>query len=269
MIVASAQPTYALNGNNHNEDQSRGRPLPSRVISIHKDPPAMSELETLDNVTFHLIEVATGRVTDRIVFIKEYIQLGGHAGISMNGFNLAILCLYHQQIRIFHVTKKGVFVENGIIGSQLDMDEEMFQLRFRRSHGMHSTSTPSENESPGGIMSGIKYKLFSYLHGQALSKDSPNHALRLLYYNWQQLQKMVMQRMQYMGRARFLIKFGFEEAISSRGRSMSDVGLQQSAFYLVYDADSKKVTAFHRSTDPVSDFQFHSKLHLYILLGAL
>ena len=108
----------------------------SNSISTLQDPNhvprtyahSLNSLSSLDEIRFHVIDLLSGKVTDRIKFSQDYILLSNHAGVSMNGRNLAIVSLQHQLVRVYTITLDGKFILKGIIGHVLFPDEELAPL---------------------------------------------------------------------------------------------------------------------------------------------
>jgi hypothetical protein len=197
------------------------------------NPHVLQGLSSLDEVRIHLIEVTTGRITDRLKYSNDYILLSNHTGVAMNGRRLGILSLQKQSFRVYYIDDAGRFIPDGIIGAALYEDD----VRHLRN-GNEST----------GLLLGIRQRLFSFLYRRALTLPNPTLAVRLVYNNWELLEGLCMSRVQFLDRNHVLIKLTCPESLSVRSRASSDNGLQSTAFYIVYSLLDTQIKSFHRST---------------------
>lgn len=222
MVVASAE--SSINNMNVNEP-----------LAPNANPHSLTGLSSLDEVRFHLIDPATGKVLDRLKFSQDYILLSNHAGVSVNGgHRLGILSLQNQMIRIYEISAKGKFVLEALVGYKLSLDDEV-----------------SEVTADHRPLMGIKQCLFSHLFRRTVnSKDPREHfkAMRIIYSNWEILESLCMSRFQFLDSKHLLIKLVCPEALSIRSRSSADNGLQQTAFFVVYSLETRQLLSFHRST---------------------
>ncbi len=253
----SAAAATAAAGHNHASSARRHRRMDNR--SSHSLPVAMSSCE---NVTLHVVATATGIECDRITFPNDHILLANHGGVSMNGRRLAVLSLQHQVIRIFYITAKGRLVLDGVVGDSLHGDDELL-VGARASGACPASSTcpAGGGEASPPPLVGLKQRLFAFLHQQAAmqpSSDSPPEggtrqaALRSLYFNWHTIEALCMVRFQFLDSTRLLIKLACPESLFPRSQSLSDEGLHQTAFFLIYSLASKSILSFHRSTSKAS-----------------
>lgn len=219
MILATARTAYNTN------------PIvPSvyaRDVSNRNNAYTLSSIENLDTITFHLVDCKSGTVTDRISFAHDYILLASHACVSMNGANLAILSIRHQVIRQFYIDSKGFFVPNGQVGAQVHQDEEIYSASF---------GIDIHRKRDSNMLYDLKQRIFSYLYRSANDEkktaQEKQKASSLLFYHWPELQKLIIQRMQYLDCDHFLLKLGFEEAITARGRSVHLFSQLKSSFLI-------------------------------------
>ena len=244
LIVASAD--SSSNSSGTNGDASNLAEGPPRPRPPGRNPHSLPEPSSLDDVQFHVVQVATGRITERLKFSRDYILLANHTGVAMNGRRLAILSLQNQEIRIYTITPEGKLGLTAIVGSQLRLDDDREFAERTESSTLPPTTVPS----PPPLL-GIKQRLFSYLYRQAqFDARGPAAAQRIIYSNWDLLESLCISRCQFLDPTHLLIRFVAPDSLALRSRGLSDGGMNCTVFYVLYSLDTTEILAIHRSTSP-------------------
>lgn len=202
---------------------------------------SLTALSSLDEIRFHLVDIEAGRVVDRLKFSRDYILLSNHAGVSMCGYQLAIVSLQNQMIRTYKV-EGGQFCLTNILGHVLHTDEELGAFAPSEDPLVDETTQHSRP------LLGIRQRLFAFLYRRALEQPRPMYAVRLIYTNWQILETLCMARAQFLDSKHLLIRLCCPESLGSRTRASTDGGLQSTAFFIVYNLVDTQIKSFHRST---------------------
>lgn len=66
-------------------------------------PDALDCLPLLDNITFYIIEIETGRLTCSKVYNNDYIYLNNMAGVHLYGEILGIVSVKNQCIYLLNI----------------------------------------------------------------------------------------------------------------------------------------------------------------------
>ncbi|KAJ3282010.1 acid phosphatase det1 [Borealophlyctis nickersoniae] len=137
MIVASAV-------------QSTGTPEDGR-----RYPNSLRCINSLDDVTFWILDLATGRISDKRTFKNDYIYLTNHAGVHLFGQILGITSVQNQAIYLLHVKDSGQFVDLRTVGWFNYEDDELVLGRYREAEEQHQRKrrrleSSSEHESTTG-----------------------------------------------------------------------------------------------------------------------
>ena len=62
----------------------------------------------LENVTFHVVELASGRVTHRTRFRRDFIQLVHHSGVYLYKDLFAVLSIQNQAVHVFQLKVRAL-----------------------------------------------------------------------------------------------------------------------------------------------------------------
>jgi len=57
----------------------------------------------LENITFHVVELASGRITHRSRFRRDFIQLVHHSGVYLYKDLFAVLSIQNQAVHVFQL----------------------------------------------------------------------------------------------------------------------------------------------------------------------
>jgi len=247
--------------------------LPRDSSASHGNSPELR----CENYTFYLVRLEDGQELDRLTFTDDFIFLPHHAGVSLYEDMFAVLSIQHQTIHIFQIKPSGKFVplhhvgqycfdDDALVVAQQQEEEERFMRENAaatadptpvhtaplvlpvppaatastaplRATISRSTST-STREYPTGPMSGLKQRLLSFLHQQALHSPDPATAMRSFFMCFEQYSNLMLWKMQLLDDQHVLIKFGSFDAIVG-GRAM-DSGLHN-ALFVVYNTQTTEI----------------------------
>ncbi|CAG8513204.1 6469_t:CDS:2 [Acaulospora colombiana] len=94
-------------------------------------PCSLNCIPNFDDITFYLVEIATGKVCDSRTYKNEYIHLSYHSGVSLAGNLFSIMSIQNQTIRILHIKEDGRFIDVQDIGWLSYDDDELVLARYR------------------------------------------------------------------------------------------------------------------------------------------
>ncbi|KAK6099842.1 acid phosphatase det1 [Batrachochytrium dendrobatidis] len=106
MILSSAVPS----GNTVEE----GRRFPSSLDCIRN----------LDHITFWVMDIHTGEVTDKMTFKNDYIYLTNHAGVHLHQNLLGITSVQNQCVYILKLLDAGKLIHINTVGYYTQKDDE-------------------------------------------------------------------------------------------------------------------------------------------------
>ncbi|KAI9204104.1 De-etiolated protein 1 Det1-domain-containing protein [Polychytrium aggregatum] len=171
-------------------------------------PNSMRGMQALDNVTFWIICIKTGEITDRRIYKDDHIYLQNHSGVHLNGNLLGIVSVPHQSIYIVHITPSGKFIDVRTIGWLNSEDDELhlqkhwdaeekFQRKQYESESAHSLdylldsggSSPVTQPPPVQFSRGGRYHGDAFdpnLHQVPVSSASDPSRFNILSRIWSQ-----------------------------------------------------------------------------------
>ncbi|KAF9123884.1 acid phosphatase det1 [Mortierella sp. 14UC] len=100
-------------------------------------PCALNCISNLDTVVFYVIELATGKITDKREFSREYIMIAHHYGVSLYDSLFAVMLIKSQAIQIIHVKNNGKLVDMHRIGWFNHEDDEWVLAQYRDFNGQY------------------------------------------------------------------------------------------------------------------------------------
>jgi de-etiolated-1 len=235
----------------------------------------------LEDLSFHLVSIADGKVHDKKVFKNDYINLPQHNGVYLYNDLFAVLSLQNQKIHVFQI-KEGQFVEIRQIGPHCFEDDELLLNVQRETEvqylntlktlksGASSSSTatpfsplhptinsPTPVTSVGAligltqpeparnrVLGGLQQRILGFLYNRARAAPDPTQAIRTFYFQFEQYTSLVMWRMQFLDDFHLLIKFGSNEAPTPKSAEANN----QTAFFVVYNMVTTEVVAVYQNT---------------------
>lgn len=218
MILASALPSPSLS-----------------IESISRMPSSLASIPSLDNVTFHVIHIETGKIVFTKTFEADYIYLSHHSGVNLYGPYLAITSIQHQCIQLFFIKDSGEWISIGSIGSYLHADDE-YLIGIERNE-LVQTSQDASIDTRVNMVHGIKQRILSYLYRVAANSPTSKNDLRQYYASYSRLNSLIMWKSQFLDIEHMLIKFGSPDYIIGRNSDQAS----QVAFFVVYHIPSTKV----------------------------
>ncbi|KAI8819208.1 De-etiolated protein 1 Det1-domain-containing protein [Fimicolochytrium jonesii] len=103
-----------------------------------QSPATLSGLSILEDVTFWILDVETGKVTDFRRLCAEYIMLKNHAGVHLRRDTLGIVSVKHQCIYLLHIKDNGKFGGIRNIGWYVNETDEILQAKYRNAEQQHT-----------------------------------------------------------------------------------------------------------------------------------
>ncbi|CAG8539141.1 8929_t:CDS:10 [Acaulospora morrowiae] len=94
-------------------------------------PCSLNCIPNFDDITFYLVELATGKTCDTRTYKNECIHLLYHSGVSLMGNLFSIMSIQNQTIRILHIKDDGRFIDVQDVGWLSYDDDELVLARYR------------------------------------------------------------------------------------------------------------------------------------------
>jgi de-etiolated-1 len=196
--------------------------LPTSFNESIQNPSSLTLIPSLDDVTFHVLEIESGKVVHKTCFRSDYIYLSHHSGVHLHGPYLAITSIQHQCIRIYLINDSGEFVFINSVGSYLYHDDE-YLLGTTNSH----------------LVLGIKHRILAHLFRIAHGSRESQSGLRQFYLEFERIRSLVMWKSQLLDTDHLLIKFGSPDYIIGRQSDQSS----QISYHVVYNMKTTQVLA--------------------------
>ena len=240
----------------------------------------MDCLPALDDVTFWVIELSSGKITDKKTLYGDCVFLSHHAGVHLFENYFAVTSVQNQCIYIYQIRPNGTLVPGMNLGWMTLPDDEMVlnkrqadnttgvsfttSLRFQTIPEINflgsqleprlaaispvSPRTSVEIVEPNLVdkkefknLSGLKQRIMSFLFKRAHSSNDPN-AISHFYLTFDYFAKLVMWRMQFLDSDNIMIKYGNISTIQGRTEAST-----YTAFYVFYCLSTTQVTAVHEN----------------------
>jgi hypothetical protein len=192
-------------------------------------PDSLNLSMLLDDITFHIIDVASGITTDKRTFNSDHIYLNNHAGVHLFENKLGIVSVKTQSIHFLNVSDSGHFEYLFNVGYYCRPDDELLLSQQKASEQKYRdlvlqstiplTQTPrtyliSLSSSEGSEsfntdklpFSGLKQRIMSYLYNEALSQGTV-YAMNHFYITFDYFESLTMCRMQFIDSDKIIIKY--------------------------------------------------------------
>ncbi|KAJ3309292.1 hypothetical protein HDU76_003659, partial [Blyttiomyces sp. JEL0837] len=129
--------------------------LPSSgQVSAQKYPHSLNVFKTLDDITFWLINLETGMVSDKLAFPTDYIILNQHGGVQLYDDILAITSVQNQTIHFIHVKSSGRFIPSRNVGWHNNDDDELPLANYRHREEKYQQEFMAAVESEISTLAG-------------------------------------------------------------------------------------------------------------------
>ncbi|TPX72402.1 hypothetical protein SpCBS45565_g00512 [Spizellomyces sp. 'palustris'] len=112
--------------------------VPSGFPRPLHNPSSLKNIFLLDDITFWVLDIEKGQVTDKRVFMHDYIFLSNHAGVHLYDNMLGIASVQNQSIYILHIKDSGILLDVRTIGYLNNEDDELVLARYRLAEQMYS-----------------------------------------------------------------------------------------------------------------------------------
>ncbi|KAJ3311437.1 acid phosphatase det1 [Boothiomyces sp. JEL0838] len=239
---------------------------------VKKYPNSLSCITPLDDITFHVVEIETGRVCDYIQFPSDYIYLANHSGCHLFNDYLGITSVQNQCVYIYVIKPDGKFVHVLDLGWHCNPDDQLVlddQFRKELQHAEIDFQTrilindPHQVPSDAGYsylfnstvsieipvtenknipLPGLVQKTMAYLYRKAVELNTLSH----FYQSFSYFSSLVMWRMQFISESLIMIKLGSINNICGR----SNENVAYTAFFVFYCLESKQVVGVYENSSP-------------------
>ena len=228
--------------------------VPSTSSSSHRNPESLICLPALDDVTFWILELTSGKITEKKTLYGDCIFLSHHAGVHLYQNYFAVTSVQNQCIYIYQVRSNGTLVPGMNLGWMTMPDDEMVLNLSPKLEGPpdfsfvssvqfnHSVIDRIPNDanlsgsSESKLLSGLKQRMMSFLFKRARNSSDRNSILHF-YLTFDFFASLVMWRMQFLDSDNIMIKYGNISNIQGRSESGTYI-----AFYVFYCLSTTQVT---------------------------
>ncbi|KAJ3268835.1 acid phosphatase det1 [Terramyces sp. JEL0728] len=239
---------------------------------VKKYPNSLSCITPLDDITFYVVEIETGRICDQKLFTSDYIYLSNHSGCHLYNDYFAITSVQNQCVYIYLIKPDGKFVPVLDLGWHCNADDQLvlddqfrkemlhteldFQTRIliNDSHQVPSDAAYSYlfnssvsieipvTENRNIPLPGLVQKTMTFLYHKALETNTLDH----FYQSFTYFSNLVMWRMQFIKESLIMIKLGSINNICSRSNDI----VAYTAFFVFYCLDTKQVQGVYENSSP-------------------
>lgn len=109
-----------------------GGPTDSDADAATDNVPGVANLPKLAKFTLSLVDIDTGKITDRWNLVDDFVMLDGHGGVHMYGNLLLVLSLRNQVLHVLKIHEStGRFISQGQVGSSCRQDDHMEIARVK------------------------------------------------------------------------------------------------------------------------------------------
>ena len=206
----------------------------SAVPTFGSTPNSLNCIDSLDDVTFWIVDIETGEISDQKTLSNEYIYLTNHAGVHLYKDTLAVTSIQHQSLYLIHISQDGKFGEKKTVGYHNNEDDETYLescrnriiqefeqrplKRSRRSNpeNIYHLTAPDASYAPfvyknqeivDNAYSGIKQRMMSFLYKRARESDDRNE-LNHFSLTFDLFANLVMWRSHLLNDDEIMFKFG-------------------------------------------------------------
>lgn len=217
--------------------------------------PAGSRMQ-MRNYTFHIVDLVEGKVTDRLMFNVDYIDIDHSHGIYLYKNIFSVLSVLHQTIHIYQIDSAGKFILVRNVGRFCYEDDEYLMRQvarlFPKALPRHQAVSPCRETS----FNALKHRLLVFLFNRAKRQSSFSNSVMPLtdyYRNFNQIVSLRMWKMQFLDEHHVLIKYEQEETLT-RDITRDSSRVKHINLFAVYN---------WKSTEVVNVFPQHSEQLLY------
>lgn len=193
--------------------------------------PSTPQRSPLEDFSLYLIDLRTGRVTDRIHFKVDKIYLSHNQGLYLYNNTLAIMSVQHQTIHIYELYD-GRFVQHLHIGRFCSHNDQL----------LYEHVYPAERPFREATINMLKHRVLTFLYRQAHAAGAA--ALRRFYQYFDAYQALRMWKMQLLDDAHLLIKYATEDVVIMKAAEPNN----QPSYFVVYHIWDARVLAMYDNT---------------------
>lgn len=165
-----------------------------RPTASPEHPRMVSGFGHVDDISFFLVDIDSGKVADSIKLANDYVMLAHHAGVALCGSRFGVLSVRHQVIRLFRI-HRGRFIADRQIGHSLHPDDP---LRIPGFLG--------ERDNEHRRWDGFHQKLQAFLYAQI-----PSNRTLYLHRHRESIDGLHFWKFQFIDEHHVLIRLGSPE----------------------------------------------------------
>ncbi|XP_048191437.1 DET1 homolog [Perognathus longimembris pacificus] len=203
---------------------------------------ASHPLFPIENYSLYIIDLRTGRLCDKRIFLCDKVILTNNQGLYLYKNTLAILSLLHQNIHIFQVTPDGTFIDLRTIGRFCYEDDLLtVSAVFPETHQSRHANLISLYRDT--FIDCLKHRMLVYLWRQT-ERCGNSIAKRSFFRYFDQMLKLHMCQLQLLDENHLLIKY------TENFLELDVIDASQASVFVVYNMVSTEVMAvFENSSD--------------------
>lgn len=133
-------------------------------------PDSLTDLQHLDDITFWVIEVSTGKVCDKLKFCCDFMYLTHHSCAHQFENLLGITSVRNQCVHFYEITESGKLIPGLVLGWNCFDDDELLIAECTEKSSRHSVRSGVLEQNP--VLSVLKHRIMSYLFRRAKADGS-------------------------------------------------------------------------------------------------
>ncbi|KAI8913334.1 De-etiolated protein 1 Det1-domain-containing protein [Gorgonomyces haynaldii] len=196
-------------------------------------PGSLDSIAQLDDMTFWIIDLQKGTVTDSKKYIADYVYLSQHCGVHLYKDHLAITSLQYQRIYLL-LLKNGKFCSITDFGYSVHSDDALYLSKTEPQTQAYLPEHTSEQ------FSGLQQRILSFLYRNA----QQNNRLHHFYVTFSFFESLVICRAQFINTGHLLIKITLREAIVGK---FAEYAGTFTAFFVVFRLEDCQVLQIYEN----------------------
>lgn len=172
---------------------------------------------TMENYTFHIVDMINAKVTDRLSFKVDKIYIAHNHGLYLYRNIFSVLSVLHQTIHIYQIDSEGKFIPVRKIGRFCYEDDEYLLQNTTKLFPTVSPRYVQVSPFRETSFNSLKHRLLSFLFNRArkhsLIFDSVI-PITDFYRNFNMWISLRMWKIQFLDENNILIKYEQEETLT-------------------------------------------------------
>ena len=226
--------------------------VPNNFYEIFHNNESLSSNQRyiLENSTIFVINIKTGRITDKQHFVQDRINYLHNQGLSLYGNHLAVLSIQHQTVHFYELCENGTLVKLLEVGRFCQLgDKDMFEeahMTQSKSYSYNSEAHAVYHPYRERVFNSLKHMLLVHLFQEAKRLEAAGHAdsMEKFFYRFNYLRGIRIWRMQLLNSDTLLLKFASEDVVTMKTQDM----LSSPALFVIYSLTESKILQTFENT---------------------